>query len=1073
MPIARRRRIKFTLRGPLDAEQRDFLDTYGYIHFRAFATPAEIEMIREELGRIEAAWIAERRQTVNGIPIRYGTRPDGSRYVNRFAFTSLFSRRLRDFLADERWEAVRARLRPPSSGSGSTRRTASWSTSSSTSRARATSGSAGTSMRCATSSTGACRSRCSTSASISTTRTATRARCASCPAATSRACWRMLFGKLHFLDHRDDPREVILEADAGDLTFHDGRTWHRVGKAQTTGLASLRRTMYLPFLTGPFEPKTETSPMPLYHRFSARARLAVRAILVVAAALLVAAAAGSARRQPAVAGALRRSARRRRLHRRLRALLEPGGAGARRAGTSASTPSSSRARRATTATPSPTACPTPRSRPTPASRTISTVGVVPSVMGRWGRARRRLRHRRRRRRVRRKRRQRQLGQEPARARRERPAPSTARSAGRRSARSSCSSISALGFGGAPSLERPVDRLRRPSSSSAASRRCARATSTRARISSTPRATRRRGAPTSRAAASASPPSSACAGTTPPAGRSAPPTSAARASTSSAICASPSATQAPSSRAARLALPIADLVRVSAALRADALADAASDVRVGAVVDAQGARVPRRQRRHARCSSCPRNFHDMLAGRLRADARIAARWRLMLGVGGERGPTPASTMEPGFGENSNLEVGAGALVALTPSRRSVGDLPLPVLPAVHRHQQRAAADYQRHLSRPARVLHRRRGGARMALTAEDAAGAARSWRVGGERLPRRRRRLRRLPRAPRRRRRRHQQDVQSTLQDVSGRFLLHALLAGGLDLGLRAELAMDLAGAADPAARTSVAGDGEPRQSTRRSSRPTATSPPTAPSCSTPSRWCWRPASTPGLNTPVQRQRRAARGDAEPDRVVRHRHRRRRRAARARSLRQHLRCPPRRRRHARARRRAAELLFGRQRRRRWRHRDATADVARSVFGVERARRPERQLDPRRQPRRQPADAAVGVLASSRRHRTAAGGSLDGALRRATDPRRVGGADHVLDGGDAPTGASSCGCRRWSSAPRRRACSSSGRPAAPTSSAAPAPAACTSRSISISTGTTFGAVRWTPGAALPTDAPDHCL
>ena len=35
------------------------------------------------------------------------------------------------------------------------------------------------------------------------------------------------------------------------------------------------------------------------------------------------------------------------------------------------------------------------------------------------------------------------------------------------------------------------------------------------------------------------------------------------------------------------------------------------------------------------------------------------------------------------------------------------------------------------------------------------------------------------------------DVQSTLQDLSGRFLLHALLAGGLDLGLRAELSMDL------------------------------------------------------------------------------------------------------------------------------------------------------------------------------------------------------------------------------------------------------------------------------------------
>ncbi len=36
-----------------------------------------------------------------------------------------------------------------------------------------------------------------------------------------------------------------------------------------------------------------------------------------------------------------------------------------------------------------------------------------------------------------------------------------------------------------------------------------------------------------------------------------------------------------------------------------------------------------------------------------------------------------------------------------------------------------------------------------------------------------------------------EDVQSTLQDLTGRFVLHALLAGGLDLGLRADLAMDV------------------------------------------------------------------------------------------------------------------------------------------------------------------------------------------------------------------------------------------------------------------------------------------
>jgi hypothetical protein len=38
--------------------------------------------------------------------------------------------------------------------------------------------------------------------------------------------------------------------------------------------------------------------------------------------------------------------------------------------------------------------------------------------------------------------------------------------------------------------------------------------------------------------------------------------------------------------------------------------------------------------------------------------------VMLGVGGEKGPTPARTLEPGFGEGDNVEFGAGARVALS-------------------------------------------------------------------------------------------------------------------------------------------------------------------------------------------------------------------------------------------------------------------------------------------------------------------------------------------------------------------------------------------------------------------------
>jgi phytanoyl-CoA hydroxylase len=260
-------KIKFTLRGPLDAEQREFFDTYGYIHFGGFASMAEVEMIRGELRSVEAEWLAEKREVVNGIPIKYGKRPDGTRYVNRFAFTSLFAPRLKQFLADPRWEAARVAcgvdyrlgldekdgvvvnqfINQP--GSSYTR--LGWHVDSLRDlfygRLPQPMLNVGLYLDDSYRDKGALRI---------------------IPGTHKQSIWKMLFGKWHFLDHRDDPREVILEADAGDLTFHDGRSWHRVGKAQLEGEASLRRTMYLPFLTGPYEPKTEKSPMPFYHRFS-------------------------------------------------------------------------------------------------------------------------------------------------------------------------------------------------------------------------------------------------------------------------------------------------------------------------------------------------------------------------------------------------------------------------------------------------------------------------------------------------------------------------------------------------------------------------------------------------------------------------------------------------------------------------------------------------------------------------------------------------------------------------------------------------------------------------------------
>ena len=86
------------------------------------------------------------------------------------------------------------------------------------------------------------------------------------PGSQDQGFWDMCFRKLYFLSHAPDAAEICVETEAGDLTVHDGRLWHRVAQSSHVGAPSLRRSMYLPYLTGPFEPKSDESTTPAYHR---------------------------------------------------------------------------------------------------------------------------------------------------------------------------------------------------------------------------------------------------------------------------------------------------------------------------------------------------------------------------------------------------------------------------------------------------------------------------------------------------------------------------------------------------------------------------------------------------------------------------------------------------------------------------------------------------------------------------------------------------------------------------------------------------------------------------------------
>ena len=75
----------------------------------------------------------------------------------------------------------------------------------------------------------------------------------------------MLARKPYFVSHKADPKEHVIETEVGDMTVHDGRLWHRVEASPHVGLRSLRRSMYVPYLTDEYEPKNEQSKTPAYH----------------------------------------------------------------------------------------------------------------------------------------------------------------------------------------------------------------------------------------------------------------------------------------------------------------------------------------------------------------------------------------------------------------------------------------------------------------------------------------------------------------------------------------------------------------------------------------------------------------------------------------------------------------------------------------------------------------------------------------------------------------------------------------------------------------------------------------
>ncbi len=84
--------------------------------------------------------------------------------------------------------------------------------------------------------------------------------------------FQTMFKKLQVLNTQEDPNEVSMEAEAGDLCIHDGRLWHRVAMSPHIGKKSHRRVMYVSMLSGPSDERNSKSKTPFYLRFLKLAR---------------------------------------------------------------------------------------------------------------------------------------------------------------------------------------------------------------------------------------------------------------------------------------------------------------------------------------------------------------------------------------------------------------------------------------------------------------------------------------------------------------------------------------------------------------------------------------------------------------------------------------------------------------------------------------------------------------------------------------------------------------------------------------------------------------------------------
>ena len=261
----------FTLTDQLSQEQREFFDVHGFIHFKNFIEPETVAQIIRASEEVQDKWLKNDVKKINGVPIKYGADLNGAPIVQRFAFINQHHSVLKGLLLDPRLQSLLvlacegARLGETEKDGMVFNHYVNGEHSKFTQMGWHTDGlrdifqggklnpmlNVGIHLDNLKPENGGLRI---------------------IPGTHKQNIYQMLFKKKYFLDNDQDPDEVAVIPEAGDLTVHDGRLWHRVAKSSIRGEESRRRVIYVPIIAGKYSPKNENTPTAFYQRFAGLVR---------------------------------------------------------------------------------------------------------------------------------------------------------------------------------------------------------------------------------------------------------------------------------------------------------------------------------------------------------------------------------------------------------------------------------------------------------------------------------------------------------------------------------------------------------------------------------------------------------------------------------------------------------------------------------------------------------------------------------------------------------------------------------------------------------------------------------